>query len=116
MLLTTWGDRAQCETGGLHDYANREWNGLLSSYYYPRWKAFFGEERGARNNLKINWFEDFEWPFVNADFEAVADYLPENAPYASFSAEPEGDCVTIAKELYDKYFNTENYVQSCQHP
>ena len=130
MLLTTWGDRAQCETGGLHDYANREWNGLLSSYYYPRWKAFFGEKRGTRNeergtrneergtrkDLKINWFEDFEWPFVNADSEAVADYLPENAPYASFSAEPEGDCVTIAKELYDKYFNTENYVQSCKHP
>ena len=50
MLLTTWGDREQCEKGGLHDYANREWNGLLSSYYYPRWKAFFSkfEERGTR--------------------------------------------------------------------
>lgn len=144
MLLTTWGDRAQCETGGLHDYANREWNGLLSSYYYPRWKAFFGEKRGrkfeeggarkekrgrkfeergtrsekrgTRKDLNINWFRDFEWPFVNADSEAVANYLPKNAPYASFSAEPEGDCVSIAKELYDKYFNPENYVQSCQHP
>ena len=122
MLLTTWGDRAQCETGGLHDYANREWNGLLSSYYYPRWKAFFGqnntsnEEREARKDSKIDWFADFEWPFVNADSEAVADYLPENAPYASFSAEPVGDCVTIAKELYDKYFNHQNHVQSCNHP
>ena len=122
MLLTTWGDRAQCETGGLHDYANREWNGLLSSYYYPRWKAFFSQnntkngEREARKDSKIDWFANFEWPFVNANSEAVADYLPENAPYASFSAEPEGDCVTIAKELYDKYFNPQNYVQSCNHP
>ena len=122
MLLTTWGDRAQCETGGLHDYANREWNGLLSAYYYPRWKAFFSqnntrnEEREARKDSKIDWFADFEWSFVNADSEAVADYLPENAPYASFSAEPEGDCVTIAKELYDKYFNPQNYVQPCNHP
>lgn len=120
MLLTTWGDREQCEKGGLHDYANREWNGLLASYYYPRWKAFFSkfEERGARNEAKIDWFDRFEWPFVTGNLDAVAQFLPENAPYAyaSFTAEPEGDCVTIAKELYDKYFNPKNYVQPCNHP
>ena len=134
MLLTTWGDREQCEKGGLHDYANREWNGLLASYYYPRWKAFFArneergtrkeerdskfEERGARNEAKIDWFDHFEWPFVTGNFDVVDQFLPENAPYAyaSFTAEPEGDCVTIAKELYDKYFNAKNYVQPCNHP
>ena len=120
MLLTTWGDREQCEKGGLHDYANREWNGLLSSYYYPRWKAFFArnEERGTRKEAKSDWFDHFEWPFVTGNLDVVAQFLPENAPYAyaSFTAEPEGDCVTIAKELYDKYFNPKNHVQPCNHP
>jgi hypothetical protein len=102
MLLTTWGDRAQCEQGGLHDYANREWNGLLSSYYYPRWKAFFANNYNAQS-----WFQNFEWPFANGTSAAITNYLPEGAPYAygSFTAEAEGDEIAIAKELYDKYFS-----------
>jgi len=102
MLLTTWGDRAQCEQGGLHDYANREWNGLLSSYYYPRWKAFFANNYNAQS-----WFQNFEWPFANGMSAAITNYLPEGAPYAygSFTAEAEGDEIAIAKELYDKYFS-----------
>lgn len=101
MLLTTWGDRAQCETGGLHDYANREWNGMLSSYYYPRWNAFFSKNYAAQN-----WFYYYEWPFVVASSSTNANYLPEGAPYAygSFTSEPQGDAIEVAKELYDKYF------------
>ncbi|MBO4612232.1 MAG: alpha-N-acetylglucosaminidase [Bacteroidaceae bacterium] len=88
MLLTTWGDRAQCESGRLHDYANREWNGLLSAYYYPRWKAFFDNA-----NVAQNWFDDFEWPFA----------MGESCAYGTFSATPEGDELVISRELYDKY-------------
>lgn len=101
MLLTTWGDLAQCETGGLHDYANREWNGLLSSYYYPRWKAFF-----SRRFTSQSWFQQYEWPFANGTSGQNVNYLPEEAPYAygSFKAEAEGDEVAVAKELFQKYF------------
>ncbi len=90
MLLTTWGDRAQCESGGLHDYANREWNGLLRQYYYPRWKAFFDNGEKA-----LSWFNDYEWPFVSG-----------TPAYGSFTAEPEGDALDVARELYNKYFST----------
>ena len=89
MLLTTWGDRAQCERGGLHDYANREWQGLLSSYYYPRWKAFFD-----RDCQPQRWFDDFEWPFVTGLL----------SPYGTFTAAPEGDELEAVKAFYDKYF------------
>ena len=101
MLLTTWGDQAQCETGGLHDYANREWNGLLSSYYYPRWNAFF-----QKNYATQNWFYNYEKTFVEASKGMNANYLPDGAPYeyGSFTSEPVGDAVTIARELYNKYF------------
>lgn len=60
---------------------------MLSSYYYPRWKAFFAADGQAQR-----WFEDFEWPFVNG-----------TPAFGSFSDKPAGDEITIAKELYDKY-------------
>ena len=101
MLLTTWGDKAQCETGGLHDYANREWNGLLSSYYYPRWKAYFN-----KNYVAQSWFAYYEWPFVTGTRSNNATYLPTDAPYAygTFTKEAEGDEIEVVKELYNKYF------------
>lgn len=103
MLVTTWGDRQQCESGQLHDYGNREWSGLLSSYYYPRWKAYFD------NNMQgQSWFDNYEWPFVNAtEGKPNSRYLPEGAPYAygSFSSQSEGDEIATAKRLYQKYFS-----------
>jgi len=89
MLLTTWGDRAQCESGGLHDYANREWNGLLSQYYYPRWKAFFDNGEKA-----LSWFSDYEWPFVAG-----------TPAYGTFTSAAEEDVIEVARELYSKYFS-----------
>lgn len=41
-ILTTWGDRKASEQGGLHEYGNKDWAGLTSSYYMPRWKMYFG--------------------------------------------------------------------------
>ena len=100
MLLTTWGDRDQCESGGLHDYANREWNGLLASYYYPRWRAFF--DKGC---VAQQWFEDYEWPFATGTKGAIKAYLPDAAPFAygTFRAEPQGDPIAVVRELYEKY-------------
>ena len=101
MLLTTWGDYAQCERGGLHDYANREWNGLLSSFYYPRWKAFF-----ANGCQPQPWFADYEWPFVCGTSGTITTCLPDGAPYAygTFKAEAEGDELSVVRQLYRKYF------------
>lgn len=101
MLLTTWGDRAQSEQGRLRDYANREWQGLLTSYYYPRWRAFFENDCNAQP-----WFDDFDWPFATGTTARVNDYLPEGAAYAygSFTAAPQGDEIAMAKALYAKYF------------
>jgi len=38
-ILTTWGDRTASED--LHEYGNRDWAGLIESYYAPRWKMYF---------------------------------------------------------------------------
>ena len=39
--ITTWGNRYCADTGGLRDYAHKEWQGLLRDFYYPRWKTYF---------------------------------------------------------------------------
>jgi len=39
-LVTTWGDLTYAS---LQDYANRDWAGLTSGYYKPRWKLFLGQ-------------------------------------------------------------------------
>ena len=39
MQITYWGP--DDSTTRVHDYANKEWAGLLKDYYAPRWKAFF---------------------------------------------------------------------------
>ncbi|WP_344163510.1 alpha-N-acetylglucosaminidase [Kribbella yunnanensis] len=36
-MITIWTEEA---FGTLREYANREWHGLLSSYYKPRWQRF----------------------------------------------------------------------------
>ncbi|WP_405789610.1 alpha-N-acetylglucosaminidase [Streptomyces sp. NBC_01367] len=40
-LLSVWGRHSTSEGGFLHDYANREWSGLISELYAPRWARYF---------------------------------------------------------------------------
>jgi alpha-N-acetylglucosaminidase len=58
-LLTVWGTREGAEAG-LHDYANREWAGLVGGLYRLRWSTYFTELRGAlregRTPKEIDWF------------------------------------------------------------
>lgn len=84
MLLTTWGDRFQADEGGLHDYANREWNGLLSHYYAPRWKKWFATAPAERDS--IDWFA-FEKEFVDGI----------SVPYGTFSRQNHGNTIDAAQ-------------------
>ncbi|SPE24933.1 Alpha-N-acetylglucosaminidase [Candidatus Sulfotelmatomonas gaucii] len=59
-ILTTWGDRTASEAG-LHDYGNKEWAGLISGYYRPRWQLYFDKlaqsmKEGTAPG-KIDWFQ-----------------------------------------------------------
>ena len=78
--ITTWGDRACADGGKLHDYAHKEWNGLLRDFYLPRWEAFFADPDGAHD-----WYA-MEEPWV---------YRTD-----AYQAEPEGDPVDVAREVY----------------
>jgi alpha-N-acetylglucosaminidase len=58
-ILTTWGDRVA--SADLHEYGNRDWAGLIRSYYAPRWKLYFDSlekslETGAEP-APIDWYQ-----------------------------------------------------------
>ena len=63
-LITTWGSYKQCETGGLRDYSNRQWSGLIGDFYKMRWEMWFKERifelKGVETKPEIEWFP-IEW-------------------------------------------------------
>ncbi len=66
-LITTWGSYKQCETGGLRDYSNRQWSGLIGDFYKPRWERWIADRiaelKGEDAPEKIEWFP-IEWRWV----------------------------------------------------
>ncbi|MEU2871354.1 alpha-N-acetylglucosaminidase TIM-barrel domain-containing protein [Streptomyces olivoreticuli] len=59
-LLTIWGGRATSDGGKLHDYANRDWHGLMGGFYLPRWRRWLEELEDAlregRPPRAVDWF------------------------------------------------------------
>ncbi|MBP2580436.1 alpha-N-acetylglucosaminidase [Streptomyces sp. PvR006] len=65
-ILTTWAGKGPSETGGLRDYANREWSGLVQDVYAPRWAAYFASlDRALVTGaapVAVDWFaRDDAW-------------------------------------------------------
>jgi alpha-N-acetylglucosaminidase len=91
-LITVWGNRAASEKGGLHDYSNREWNGLLSDLYYRRWKLFFD-----------NTMKELKGEHVTpVDFYSMEEaWTHEKILYGNTS---EGDAIATSKAVYRRLF------------
>jgi alpha-N-acetylglucosaminidase len=91
-LITLWGDRKS----PLHEYASKQWSGMLKSFYRPRWQQFFAytaECMRAKKPLDTKAFEermqDWEWKWVNGK-----ELYPTTTT---------GDAVVVAKEMHKKY-------------
>ena len=90
MQLTTWGDRACADGGKLHDYAYKEWNGLLRDFYLPRWQAFFAAEaREPGSGATLDWYA-LEEPWTH-----------RTDPYP---AVPQGDPIDTARSVFTALF------------
>jgi alpha-N-acetylglucosaminidase len=90
--ITLWGPRSS----GLHEYAHKEWAGLVSGFYLRRWEMFVDTLReslttGAAFDAKA--FEDR----VTAWEES---WTHENTPYPD---EPAGNPIEMARSLLAKY-------------
>lgn len=87
--ITVWGNRASA--GGLHNYAYKEWSGLLKDVYYPRWKSYF---EYLEKELKGESPEHIDF------FGMDEKWNRENNPYPS---KPIGDAIKTAVEVYNSY-------------
>ncbi|MCC6490722.1 MAG: alpha-N-acetylglucosaminidase C-terminal domain-containing protein, partial [Candidatus Hydrogenedentes bacterium] len=90
--ITLWGPRDSV----LHDYAAKQWSGLMRGFYRPRWEQFV---QGLREALEDG------VPFDAESFETRIRSWEEQwtrgtEPYAT---QPAGDPVAISMRMLEKY-------------
>lgn len=114
--ITTWGNRECADNGGLRDYANKEWQGLLKDFYYPRWETWMDalarqmdEDSGPRPdalgggpNANKTSSELFAMALPSApaiDWYAMEE--PWTLRKGEYSSSPEGDPIALSLEVID---------------
>jgi len=114
--ITTWGNRVCADKGGLRDYANKEWEGLLKDFYYPRWQAYM---RALADQMSANSRPDIDAMGGGENANKTASELfamalpkgPEIDWYAmeepwtlspkEYSSKPQGDAIEVAKKVLE---------------
>ena len=90
-VLTLWG-----ETLAINDYARKQWSGMLTGYYAPRWQRYLD---AAAESLRSG------QPFDEAKMKQ--ELLQWTARWAdrseTFPTQPRGDSVAVARKLWAKY-------------
>jgi alpha-N-acetylglucosaminidase len=94
MILTTWVEDPETQ---LADYANREWNGLLSEYYLPRWKMFL---EAAEENIGKGKAPDMA-AFNKKRGEFEVAWISSGK--TTMAEKPKGDTVSVSRKLLQKY-------------
>lgn len=91
-LITTWGDK-DCR---ISDYACRQWAGMMSGFYAPRWQRFFDAIRAGGYAM---------------DDEAYAQFVADskewewawNLGHESYVTQPVGSAPEVCREIHAKY-------------
>lgn len=114
--ITTWGNRTCADKGGLRDYANKEWQGLLRDFYYNRWQIYFDalnkqmaqatqpnhEALGGGKNANKTSAELFAMALPHGpeiDWYAIEE--PWTLKHNHYSATPQGDAVSMARKIME---------------
>jgi alpha-N-acetylglucosaminidase len=91
-LITLWGG----ENNRLHEYSCRQWSGLISGFYKPRWSKFFDQlDSTLAHNTSIDQsafdaeIKKWEWNWVTTS--------------GPFQVETLGESVSVVQELHSKY-------------
>ena len=96
-LITLWGTKCtEGQNDDLNLYAYKEWEGMFSSYFLPRWKTFFEGLNASLEN---------ETPFDRGAFAAQSCDWEQQWSRATtpFRTAPTGDPVVTARALADKW-------------
>ena len=90
--ITTWGHREASDAGELHDYAHREWQGLLRDFYKPRWQRWFDERLAHWGTESV----------PDIDFYSMEETWTRSV--GRYSPEPEGEPVAVARYVLSEVF------------
>src|SRR6056297_1499232 len=114
MLFSIWGPMPSSDREPhIFDYAWKEWSGLISDYYYPRWQQFFeflekklekGEDYHEKGLPKIYGRETFR---ANQFYEELADWetkwIKQGPPEWEEWEKNRGKEIEISLEIFKKY-------------
>jgi len=92
-IITIW----HVAGGDLNDYSNRQWNGLMRSYYMPRWIEFI---KRMDQSLVMGKSMDM------VDFKTWTTAFEQNwvdEAKTGFATMETGDAVHMANHLFEKY-------------
>ncbi|RYD97052.1 MAG: alpha-N-acetylglucosaminidase [Sphingobacteriales bacterium] len=96
-LITLWGDK----NSTLSEYSCRQWSGMLSGYYKPRWEQFFTyvtQQAKLKKSVDQLAFDkqikDWEWSWVNGT-ETYPDVVT-------------GNSVVLSQRMFQKYHTVLN--------
>ena len=91
-LITLWGNK-DCR---IRDYACRQWNGMMSGFYRPRWEMFFDvAEQALKEGTELDHdafvssCKDWEWQWVSG--------------HETYRTEPTGGELKHCRRIWDKY-------------
>jgi alpha-N-acetylglucosaminidase len=76
------------------------WQGLVSSFYKPRWEFFFNSVTPLVQNGTVDTFN--QTIFDNAIAQWETSWIYESQ---SFPTKPQGSTIIAAQAIYDKYAN-----------
>jgi hypothetical protein len=128
--LTIWGTSNVAGDSEVSDYANKEWSGLIASFYLPRWQAWLA--RLEQDLLQGRLYDAAAWRLevlmmtyrwiscgstssgsMQAEpmaVDAVVDggagltFAPDAVPAAAeLALEPRGDAVQLSSRAYERY-------------
>ena len=91
--ITLWGNK-DCR---IRDYACKQWNGMMSGFYKPRWERFFDTVSAAiRQGVEYD-----EKSFVEASKEWEWEWTLGHEEYPD---EPEGSEIEECCRIWEKYY------------
>ncbi len=110
-VLYEWNARTQITLWGpqdsmLHEYAAKQWAGLMRGFYGPRWRLFVREldaALAAGKPLDSAGFERTLRAWEDRWTHATVDTDVPSAATNSFAIEPRGDAVAVSRRLLARY-------------
>lgn len=96
-IITLWGTKCtEGQNDDLNLYAHKQWQGLFSDYYKPRWQAFFqGLDRSLAQGTTFD-----RKPFAE---EMCAWEQEWSRRHDTFPTEPRGDALAVVRRLLERY-------------